>query len=164
MGSINAQKVAQKVQERIKKGQKVVLKEIIREAGYSEATSERPSSVTDLQSYKKAMEVERLPIIAGLQEEIARIKLAMARRNLDKEEYRVLTYSLDTLTKNYQLLSGGATERQVFVLPSEIMAKNLITIESANSLPLEGSKLTLDARKEPNATEVTQDKPIEDTQ
>lgn len=124
MGSINAQRVAQKVSETIQKGELVKLGEIIENVGYAKTTSLKPELVTNTDSYKKALAIESKPIIDGLQAQINRYKEAIARKDLDNEELRVLTYSLDIAIKNYQLLSGGATERQVFVLPSELLEKN----------------------------------------
>ncbi len=126
MGSINAQVVAQKVSEKLRTGKLVKYGEILLDTGYSKSVSRRPKIVTETDAYKKALKVEQLPLIEGLQHEITRIKLAIQSKDLKREEYRTLIGSLDILTKNYQLLSGGATERQVFVLPSEVMNKNNI--------------------------------------
>jgi hypothetical protein len=122
MASNNAALVAHKVAEDIGKGKLINLGKIMRETGYKKSTSLTPQRVTNTKTYKKLA----IPLIDGLQEEITRIKKAMAEKNLANEDYRVLIYALDTATKNYQLLSGGATERQVFVMPSEIMEKNII--------------------------------------
>lgn len=134
MGSITAQQAAAKVSETIRKGKQVKIGKILREVGYSDATANSPTIVTKTDSFQKALAVESVPLIKGLQEEITRIKAAMARKNLDNEEYRVLAGSLDIMTRNYQLLSGGATERQVFVLPSEVMARNQIEASKDNGL------------------------------
>ena len=122
MPSLNAQLVAQKVSETIRTGRKVVLGEIIRNSGYSRETSLKPKLVTDTKSYKTAI----TPLIDGMAIEIQRIKDAIASRDLNQEEFRTLIYSFDTLVKNHQLLSGGATSRQIFCIPSEIMEKNNI--------------------------------------
>ena len=42
----------------------------------------------------------------------------------------LLVSSLDVLTKNHQLLSGGVTERRAFVIPSEVIERNVIDVES----------------------------------
>lgn len=126
MGSINAQRVAVKVSETIQRGEIVKLGEIIEKVGYSKQTALKPSLVTNTKSYKTTLELEKRPIIDGIQKEINRIKDAIAAKDLSNEEVRVLIYALDTLVKNYQLLSGGATERQVFVLPSEVLGRNKI--------------------------------------
>lgn len=127
MGSINAQVVAGKISGNIRKGKKVVLAKILKDSGYSDSVANSPTLVTNTVAFQKAMELEKRPLIDGLQKEINRIKDALASKNLRNEEYRTLVASLDVLTRNYQLLSGGATERQVFVLPSEVMARNNIT-------------------------------------
>ena len=94
----------------------------MREVGYSKNTSLQPYKITRGKTYQKLTR----PLLDGLQEEINAIKNAMALKDKNEEEYRVLAYSMDILTKNYQLLSGGATERQVFVLPSEVITRNAI--------------------------------------
>jgi len=126
MGSINPQIVARKVSETIRAKKPVVLGEILLDSGYSKQTSLSPQRVTNTIAYQKSMELERIPLIEGLQREINEVKLAMSKKNKNKEEYRTLVGSLDILTRNYQLLSGGATQRNVFVLPSEVMDKNNI--------------------------------------
>lgn len=126
MGSINAQQTAFKVSETIASGKKVKMGEIILANGYTLTTSRKPSLVTNTKSYKQALEWSNRPLIDGLQTQISRIKQELAQRNLSKEEYRTLIGSLDIYIKNYQLLSGGATSRQIFCIPSEIMAKNNI--------------------------------------
>ena len=131
MGSTNAQRAAMKVSETVRKGELVKMGKILKEVGYSDETAKRPRSVTSTASYKKALELEKRPLIYGIQLEINRIKEAMASRDLRGEEYKVLAGSLDILIKNYQLLSGGATERQVFVLPSEVMERNGLELPPA---------------------------------
>lgn len=129
MGSLNAQRAASKVIEKVRKGQKVKYGEILLDVGYSRSVSKRPSKVTDTKAYKTALSLETMPIIEGLLTEINEIKMAMAGKDKGQEEYRILVGSLDILTKNYQLLSGGATERQVFVLPSEVIERNTISTD-----------------------------------
>lgn len=110
MGSINAQIVAQKVSETIRAKKQVNLGKIILDSGYSKQTSLAPQRVTETLSYKKSLELEKRPLIEGIQKEISEIKDAMSKKNKNKEEYRTLVASLDILTKNYQLLTGGSTQ------------------------------------------------------
>ena len=124
MSSLNAQLVAQKVSENIRIGKKVVLGEIIRNSGYSRETSLKPKLVTDTKSYKMAI----IPVIDSMESQIQRINEAIANRDLSKEEYRTLVGALDIYIKNYQLLSGRSTSREILVLPSEVMEKNNIGI------------------------------------
>lgn len=126
MGSINAQRVGIKVLENIGKNKRVNLGRIIEEAGYSKNTALTPTLVTNTKSYQQAIELEKIPLIEGLQREINEVKLAMSKKNKNKEEYRTLVGAMDILTKNYQLLTGGVTSRNVLVLPSEVMDKNNI--------------------------------------
>ncbi len=107
MASPIAKLAAQKVSERIRKGKKVVLGEVLREVGYSQTTSLKPKLVTNTKTYKREME----PLLKKLEEHRDKIIEALANKDLDKERYSDLTNGLNTITKNIQLLSGGETDR-----------------------------------------------------
>ncbi len=67
------------------------------------------------------------PIKEQLEEERQRIIQQMKSKNLSKEKYKDLVESMDKITKNVQLLSGGATERIVSVsISQEIADKNKV--------------------------------------
>lgn len=134
MGSISAQVVAQKVSGTIRKGKKVVLKDILIDSGYSEITADSPSLVTNTNSYKKALSLESFSLMEELDKEIEAIKKAMSLKDKTKEEYRTLVGSLDIMVKNKHLLSGGVSTLNVFVLPSEVMTKDNI-IKSGDAIP-----------------------------
>lgn len=112
MASINAQNVAKEVSENIRKGKKVKLGEIIKRNGYSEQTSKAPQRVTETKSYKEAT----LPIVEAMMRERNRLLNALSEKNLTREKYRDMVDGFDKLTKNIQLLSGGATERSSVIL------------------------------------------------
>lgn len=118
--SLNVKSVAHAVVKKVRQGKLVKVGEIMKEQGYSDSYSEQPHRIMKQPEFQEVAQ----PLITGLAGEIARIKAAMARKNLDNEEYKVLVASLDVLTKNHQLLSGGATERRVFVIPSEVIGRN----------------------------------------
>ena len=126
MGAINPQRVAKKVSQTIQRGELVDLEDIIASVGYAASTAKRSGMVTNTKAYKATMAIMEKPLLEGIQAEINRLKLAMSKKDLMQEDYRTLAYGMDIQVKNYQLLSGGATERQVFVLPAEIMTKNAI--------------------------------------
>jgi hypothetical protein len=107
--SLNAVKVAKIVSETLRKGEKVVLSEAIKEAGYSVSTSRKPELVTGTDSYKVAFALENKAIVKDIDRDIVRIQQAFAEKNLTKEKAKTLTDMLDTLIKNKQLLSGHAT-------------------------------------------------------
>lgn len=104
MGAINPTIVARKVSETIAKGELVEIGKIILDSGYTKRTSKSPSLVTNTKSYKKALELESRPLIAGIQKEISRIKDALATKDYTQEETRVLAGTLDILSRNFQLL------------------------------------------------------------
>lgn len=128
MVSINAQMVAKKVSENIQKGELVDLGDIISSSGYSKKTSLKPELVTNTLSYKKALELESRPLIAGIQKEISRIKDALATKDYTQEETRVLAGTLDILSRNFQLLQGSLPSTTPISLTDEQKAnlKNLL--------------------------------------
>ena len=127
MGSINAQQTAYKVLEKVSKGQKVIMGDIVRDVGYAPSISIVPNKVTNTLTYRKIMEEAKKPLIERLDREINEVTLAINSKKKNKEDYRTLIGSLDILIKNKHLLSGGITSLNVFVLPSEVMARNDIT-------------------------------------
>lgn len=107
----NPQNVAKKISETIRKKKKIVLGDILDDCGYAETTCKKPKLVTETKAFKKAIK----PLAEGLDKEIERLKKELSTRDLSEEKYAELTRSLDILIKNYQLLSGGETERSGIV-------------------------------------------------
>jgi hypothetical protein len=122
MASLNVQRAVSKISEKVKKGEKVIYGQIMKEVGYSKSVCEHPQKLHATKTYRKLMK----PLLERLQDQIDSIVDAMNGKDKTQEDFRVLAYSLDVLVKNQQLLSGGATERKVFVLPSEVLNKNKI--------------------------------------
>jgi len=106
MGSIDAKNVAKEVLEIIGTNKKVSLRKIIKKNGYAQNTADNPKLVTETQSYKDVID----PIVERWRKERERITKAMEEKDLSKEQYKVLADSMDTITKNIQLLTGGKTE------------------------------------------------------
>lgn len=105
MSSINAENVAKTVIERVRKGKKVILGEIIESHGYAPSIATAPTKVTKTKSYQNAIK----PLVNQLETERQAIlnKLPEVR---DDASYRDLIDGLDKITKNIQLLTGGATD------------------------------------------------------
>lgn len=61
---------------------------------------------------KGLQEAER-PILERYQKELQAIMDAMELKDKNSEEYRILVNAADTIQKQVQLLSGGATERNM---------------------------------------------------
>src|SRR5690349_1708465 len=99
MASIDAKLVAEDVKKRILDGSKITMSEIMENRGYAEATLKNPKNVTETESYKSVMQ----PFAERLKREIERIQTAMEGKDLDKEQYKTLTESLDKLNRNYLL-------------------------------------------------------------
>lgn len=120
MASENAKAVAREVIQRVRKGEKVNFQEIQQNHGYS-ANSAKSMKAKETETYK--MEIK--PLADRLKDEIDRIQLEMTRRDLTEEKYQILVDALDKINKNYQLVSGGATERVINIqLSPEIANKN----------------------------------------
>jgi hypothetical protein len=107
MASENAKRAATKVVESLGTGKKVNMGKILREVGYSDNTSGNPQEVTGTKSYQSVV----MPFLEKLEAERNRILMEISTKDLDNERHTDLVRSLDTLTKNVQLLSGKETER-----------------------------------------------------
>ena len=108
MASIDAINAAKEVINRIDKGEKVVMAEILENIGYAKNTADNPKLVTETDSYKSVMN----KFTEKLEKEITRIQDELALKDLSEERYKDLVDSLDKLNKNLQLATGGDTERR----------------------------------------------------
>lgn len=113
MASEIAEAVAKEVIETVRKGKKPNLQEIQQRHGYSKQSA-KSMMAKRTKTYKKAM----LPFEALLKKEIDKIQQEMSSRDISEEKYKDLSEVLDKLYKNYQLATGGATERTEFTLES----------------------------------------------
>lgn len=107
MASENAKQVARKVIEKVGKGKKVSVSKIAKETGYSNATAKNPQKITRTKSYQDEME----PVVNKMIKQREKILDQIAQVDLTDERFKDLVDSVDKLTKNIQLLSGGETER-----------------------------------------------------
>lgn len=107
MASERAKNAARKVLEKTRKGEPVIMGQVLREVGYGEGTTLTPNQVTETKSYQ----AEIAPFVEKLKKERDRIVLKMSIKDLDKVQYQHLVTATDSLTKNIQLLSGKETER-----------------------------------------------------
>lgn len=82
------------------------------EAGYSENTAKTPQKLTESVEGKRLIS----SIVDKMERERDRLILYMADKDLSKEKYRDMMEAVDKLTKNIQLLNGGATERHGLIL------------------------------------------------
>lgn len=106
MASQTAKAVAQDVIEAVKNKKRIVLGKIVAKRGYAKSTQRHPKRVTETQSYQE----EIRPVITQLEVLRQKAITELSCRSLKDEGYKDLVDSVDKLTKNIQLLSGGATE------------------------------------------------------
>jgi hypothetical protein len=107
MASENAKNVAKEVLETIRKGKLVNKGEILKKNGYSDKTATVPSLVTNTASYKSVTE----PVVTQLEKLRQNILKELELKDLSEEKHRDLVASMDTMTKNIQLLGGKETEK-----------------------------------------------------
>ena len=112
MASLNATAVAHKVVEKVRKGEKIKMGEIILSQGYGRGIATHPHKVTRTKSYMAVMQ----NVVGAMEKQRARMLEAIGNKELSKEKLATLSSSLDILTKNIQLLSGKATENVAMVI------------------------------------------------
>ena len=124
MASERAKNAARKVLEKSRKGEPVIMGQVLREVGYSEGTTITPSKVTETKSYQDEIN----PFIQKLEKERDRIVSALSRKDLDEVQYQHLTSAVDTLTKNIQLLGGKETQKMGVTI-------NVVNYDADNNTP-----------------------------
>ena len=124
--SENAKAVAQEVIRTVLKGDKVVLRKIIPKHGYGKSIKNHAVKVTRTQSYQEEIK----PFVERAVRERDRLIVAASEKDLSKETYDQIMRSVELLTKQIQLLTGGATDK-VDISLTEI----LDNIEKENERP-----------------------------
>jgi hypothetical protein len=104
MGSIAAAEVAREVIRTVGKGRKPHLTKIAISKGYS-LQSARVGKPIQTKTYK----AEIKPLVSRLEEERDAI-MERLKKTRNKAKYRDLIDGMDKVTKNIQLLTGGATQ------------------------------------------------------
>src|SRR3990167_4954078 len=104
MASIAAREVGVEVLETLGRGKRPVLGKIALKKGYALKTSKNPKNITETKSYQSVIS----PLVVKLEEERDAIVEAL-KTTRSKAKYRDLIDGLDKITKNIQLLTGGAT-------------------------------------------------------
>ena len=97
--------VARDVIDHVVQGKKFTLKKIAMDHGYARLSAEN-GKVTGTKSYKETMQT----FVWRLAKERQRALAAMEKKDLSKEEYKVLVDAMTKMTHDVQLLSGESTE------------------------------------------------------
>jgi len=118
MGSIDAENVAKEVLETLGSGEKVILGEIMRKNGYADNTADNPLNVTETKSYQAVIK----PVVKRWEKERERLTTELESRDLTDERYETIIKAIDLITKNIQLLSGGATDLTKVILIDKELA------------------------------------------
>jgi len=106
MATIKQQRVAKNIKKALGNKKPITGGEIVENSGYGKSMKLYPKRI--IQS--KGVKEETKPIIEQLEEERKRA-IKLLKTKISKAQYHQLVDAIDKLTKNIQLLSGGATER-----------------------------------------------------
>lgn len=98
-----------------KQGETKSLGELLLEAGYSEETAKNPKLILSSPTIEDGIK----DFLNQLDDKRRLALTKITERKLDKAPAREVAYVLDILTKNFQLLSGGATERKETIFDDE---------------------------------------------
>lgn len=105
MSSPAARAVAQEVMAEVGKGRRPILRKIARKHGYSQHVADSPKKITKTKAYQEVL----APLVVRLEKERDAV-IERLEKTRSKAKYRDLIDGLDKLTKNLQLLTGGATQ------------------------------------------------------
>lgn len=104
MGSVAAKAVADEVIRTVRKGKKPNISKIAVKHGYSPASA-KASKPQKTKAYQEVM----IPFVEKLAERREKALNAITDKKLKSTSARNLASIVDVLTKNHQLLTGGAT-------------------------------------------------------
>lgn len=106
-GLSSRQIIATKLLVASRRSEKPIMRgEIIRKAGYSEATTTKPNQVFNIPKVKAVLN----QIVGNLDTVADKIAASLAGKEWQNEDVSKQAYVLDKVVKNRQLLSGGTTE------------------------------------------------------
>lgn len=120
MASINAENVAREVLETIGKKKKPSVRAIAPKYGYAPSTA-NSGEIQKTKTYQNIIN----PVVQSWVKERERLTKALSEKDLNKLAYRDGIDAIDKLTKNIQLLTGGATEN--FAVIATIEEKEAVT-------------------------------------
>jgi len=107
--------LARELIENTKRAKPLNKKELVAKVGYSElSASHKQKEIIESPGVQKEIQ----PIVEQMKKERTRAIMAMAGK-IEKAKYRDLNDAVDKLTKNIELLTGGATEREEHFLNEE---------------------------------------------
>lgn len=139
MSSENVKSVVKDIIKTVQKGGKINMQEIQKKHGYS-VKSAKAMKAKQTKTWQKEMK----PFLTMLQDEISKIQLEMAGRDITEEKYKDLAEVLDRLNKQVQLATGGETERTKIIVTFDesFKGREIKTeeISGQNSLPTEPTK------------------------
>lgn len=89
------------------KGTTKTLGELMKEAGYSDSQCTNPHEIFNSDGVREGLS----DVAKSLEKERTRILNELAVKDLSEEKYKDLVDSMDKITKNHQLMTGGETEK-----------------------------------------------------
>ena len=162
MPSINAKRVAERVLETVRKGQKVSVSKIAREEGYSPEYAKQPGRITSQPAFRAVMEKAGLDD-AFLSKRARQLVNAEDLQKLDfsHDEFDPLTFTdedLQDLVKSIpafrfiRIVQGKRFRRVYFAAPDRLTQKAMLELmlRAKNHLKDQGPSLTLNQFNQTN--------------
>lgn len=129
MASLNAIAVAHKVLETVSKGERVNMKRIMLEQGYSKNIAKQPQRVTKQKAYQEVIS----QAVGKMDQVRDKALVALLKKNMNDEKAVPLATVVDIMTKNTQLLSGRSTDNVALKIEiSEALADKYKDVSSDN--------------------------------
>lgn len=117
MATLNQKRVVKETYENLRKGKRIIKGKILNKAGYKKSIQKKPAIVYESKGVRKELK----PILERLEKHRDKIMQAMDKKDLNKEQYKILGEELGRITHDIQLLNGGNTENlKVVIIPSEV--------------------------------------------
>jgi hypothetical protein len=114
--TIRQQRAAKLLTDSIKTGSELELARVLRDAGYTPSSAAQAGRIIQKPSFQRELAKYQKELVPRMEKERARALMALSNKDLDVESLRDLNVTIDTLTRNIQLLSGGATENQAIIV------------------------------------------------
>lgn len=113
MATENQKIVIEKIKSKVGKGKISVSKEM--RGIYADSVAKIPGKLTKSKGFQEEMK----PVVEQMEKERQRA-ISLLKTKISKAQYHQLVDGIDKLTKNIQLLSGGATEKLVLEIPKAV--------------------------------------------
>jgi len=103
----NQESVIKLTSENLRKGKRIIKGKILEKSGYAKSTTKRPKAIYESDGVKEGLK----PFVDELVKERDKAIKSITNEKRNSAGYKDLISSIDTLTKNIELLTGNPTDR-----------------------------------------------------